>query len=55
MLISKKMKAWNEIKDFLQFILNELPEKNILTNEESDFYKNRFQLWKFYLEKTNKK
>jgi len=54
LLISKKMKVWNEIKDFLQFILNELPEKNILTNEESDFYKNRFQLWKFYLEKTNK-
>ncbi len=55
LLISKKMKAWNEIKDFLQFILNELPEKNILTNEQSDFYKNRFQLWKFYSEKTNKK
>ncbi len=54
-LIKKKLKFWNRIKDFLQFILSELPEKDIRTNTETDFYKNRFQLWKFYLEKTNKK
>ncbi len=53
--IDKKMKVWNEIKDFLQFILNELPEKNILDDEEGDFYKNRSHLWKFYLEKKNRK
>ena len=50
-LIDKKLKKWNEIKTFLQFILDELPENNVF-NTETDFYKNRFQLWKFYLEKT---
>ena len=54
LLIDKKLKKWNEIKIFLQFILDELPENNVL-DTETDFYKNRFQLWKFYLEKTNKK
>ena len=54
LLIGKKLKKWNEIKTFLQFILDELPENNVF-DAETDFYKNRFQLWKFYLEKTNKK
>ena len=54
LLIDKKLKKWNEIKTFLQFILDELPENNVF-DTETDFYKNRFQLWKFYLEKTNKK
>lgn len=54
-LILKKIKKWNEIKDFLQFIYNEMPKHDILCNTETDFYKNRFQLWKFYLEKINKK
>lgn len=53
--IEDKIKKWLEIKDFLMFILSELPENDILINTETDFYKNRFQLWKFYLEKTNKK
>ena len=53
-LIRKKMEFWNRIKDFLQFILDELPENNVF-DTETDFYKNRFELWKFYLEKTNKK
>lgn len=50
LLIDKKLKKWNEIKTFLQFILDELPENNVF-DTETDFYKNRFQLWKFYLEK----
>lgn len=54
LVIDKKLKKWNEIKTFLQFILDELPENNVF-DTETDFYKNRFQLWKFYLEKTNKK
>ena len=54
LLIDKKLKKWNEIKTFLQFILDELPENNVF-DTKTDFYKNRFQLWKFYLEKTNKK
>jgi hypothetical protein len=32
-----------------------MPKHNILTNTKTDFYKNRSQLWKFYLEKINKK
>ena len=54
LLIDKKLTKWNEIKTFLQFILDELPENNVF-DTKTDFYKNRFQLWKFYLEKTNKK
>ena len=49
-----RIDKWLEIKDFLQFILNELQENDV-RDPETDFYKNRFQLWKFYLEKTNKK
>ena len=50
-----RIEKWLEIKDFLQFILDELPEKDILINKETDFYKNRFQLWRFYLTKTKNK
>ena len=53
-LIKEKIKSWNEIKEFLQFILDELPENNVF-NPETDFYKNRFQLWRFYLTKTKNK
>lgn len=53
LLISKKMEAWTKIKNFLLFILNQLPEKNILNDTETEFYKNRSHLWKFYMEKIN--
>jgi hypothetical protein len=47
------MNKWLEIKMFLQFILMQLPENDVF-NPKTDFYRNRFQLWKFYLKKTNK-